>query len=241
MGSLRRLFTTSLGMKFVMGMTGLLLVGFLIMHLSGNLILLQASPEAFNKYAHFLASFGMLTKIASVALLVLFLVHAVYGIRVWLQNKSARPEQYALTRTKGGPSFSSPASRGMIVAGTIMLVFLLIHLWQVKWGPGMEKGYTAQINNQPARDLYRLMEETFAKPGWVVFYVISMVAVGFHVRHGAWSMFQSLGLMRKDVSPGLRKVALLLAVGIAGGFILIPVFMYFDLHTLFQAAPGGAP
>jgi succinate dehydrogenase / fumarate reductase cytochrome b subunit len=227
-------------MKFVMGLTGFLLVGFLIVHLGGNLILLQANPEAFNKYAQFLASFGALIKIASAVLLILFLGHAAYGIRVWLQNKSARPERYALSRTKGGPSHSSPASRGMIVAGTLMLVFLIIHLWQVKWGPGMEKGYTAQVAGQQVRDLYRLVEEIFSQPGWVAFYILSMIAVGFHVRHGAWSMFQSLGLMRKDVSPGLRKLALLLALVIAGGFILIPVYMYFDLHTFFQVVPGGA-
>ena len=81
----------------------------------------------------------------------------------------------------------------MILTGLVLLAFLVIHIWQFKFGPAIEEGYVAQLHGENVRDLHRLVVETFKKPGYVLFYVFSMSLLGMHVRHGFWSALQSMG------------------------------------------------
>ena len=139
----------------------------------------------------------------------------------------ARPEAYKKTGSAGQPSRKSISSQTMIYGGVILLVFVVIHIKTFKYGPGVNEGYVMMIDGQPIRDLFRLAVEVFSKPAYVIWYMISMIVLGFHLRHGAWSMFQSLGLNRPGVSKVLYWLALLFAVIMAFGFLIIPIVLYF--------------
>ena len=114
----------------------------------------------------------------------------------------------------------------MAISGLVLFVFVVVHVIQMRFGPSVEAGYTATLNNQTIRDLYRLVIETFKNPLWVGFYVAGMIAVGMHVRHGFWSMFQSMGVMNKRMTPCFYRLGTLFAIIVALGFITIPVVLF---------------
>lgn len=213
--------STSVGSKFLVALTGLSLVGFLIVHLAGNLLILWG-PEHFNEYAHALISNPLVVP-AELGLIALLVLHVFKALRHVAAGRSARPHRYTKKTWAGGPSRKSWASTTMAISGFMLLFFLVSHIATFKYGPY----YTVTETN--VRDLYLLVIEVFKSPGMVIFYVVSMAVIGMHLRHGISSAFQSLGLM----SPGWTRVILSaglgLAVAIAGGFALIPVWVYFFL------------
>ena len=232
--SMRKALATSVGRKFVMALSGLALIGFLVVHLSGNLALLAPSGDKFNKYAHLLQSFGLLLQVASWGLFAMFVIHILNGIGLTWKNKTARPARYAKSASKGGPSKSNLGSRNMIVSGLVLAVFWIKHLIQFKWGPGIEKGYVTTIDGVQMRDLYKLVSEEFHEPFEVGFYTVVMLFLGFHLRHAFWSAFQSIGAMKSKWSPILYGIGVALAVALTIGFILLPSWIYFDLGRMFQ-------
>src|SRR5690606_1751288 len=137
--------SSSIFRKFVMGLTGLLLVGFLVSHLSANVLLYQPGGELFNAYAHKLASLGPLLYVAEIGLAAFFLFHAFTGIRLALLGKKAKPTKYAVSQSKGGESKWGIASNNMMVTGSILLVFLVVHIVHMKFGRGVDEGYVAQV------------------------------------------------------------------------------------------------
>lgn len=199
-----------------MALTGLALVGFLVSHLAGNLLIF-VGPNAFNSYSHALIS-NPLIYLAEILLLVFFLTHAVNGILFTAQNKAARPEAYYQKKLAGGRSRKSIASSTMIVSGILVLIFIPLHLWTFKYGAHYESP-----GEPPMRDLHRLVLEIFQNPFQVVWYVIAMIVIGFHLWHGFGSAFESLGMPYRKP---LRCFGQLLAVAIAGGFLAIPVIIY---------------
>ena len=213
--------------KVVMALTGIFLILFIVVHLLGNLSLYHADGHDFNKYAATLHSFGWLLVAAEIGLLVLFLVHIAMAIQLKLNHNAARPEGYKLYKSKGGPSRANLSSRFMIVSGVVLLVFLVLHVWQFRFGPGIEQGYATQMNGEQVRDLYKLVSETFHNPIFVVIYVFAMIMLGFHLRHGIWSAFQSLGAKSPTLHSILTKLAVLLAIIISLGFLGIPLWIYF--------------
>lgn len=210
-----------------MALTGLFLIFFVIAHLSGNISLYYPDGTAFNKYADFLASFGALFYVAEIGLLVLFLVHIITAIQITRLNKAARPVGYKSYQTKGGPSKANLSSRFMIVSGIFLLGFLILHIWQFRFGPGIPDGYLVEMDGNQVRDLHRLVVETFKNPIYVVIYVFSMIMLAFHMRHGFWSAFQSLGAKSPQLHNILQKLAIVLAVLVSLGFMGIPVWIYF--------------
>jgi succinate dehydrogenase / fumarate reductase cytochrome b subunit len=217
-----RALGTTVGSKFLVAITGLSLVGFLIAHLAGNLLVLLGGDK-FNDYSHALISNPLVIP-AELGLIGLLLVHMVKAIRHVLRGQSARPQGYQKKTWAGGPSRKSWASTTMAISGVILLVFLVGHILTFKYGP-----YYA-ATEAGVRDLYRLVVEIFKQPGYVVFYVIAMGVVGLHLRHGISSALQSLGLMVSGTwATRLMTLGLALAVLIAGGFALIPVAVYFFL------------
>lgn len=217
-----RALGTTVGSKFLVAITGLSLVGFLIAHLVGNLLVLLGGDK-FNDYAHALISNPLVIP-AELGLIGLLLVHMVKAIGHVLRGRSARPQGYQKKTWAGGPSRKSWGSTTMAVSGIILLVFLVGHILTFKFGP-----YYASTE-AGVRDLYRLVVEIFKQPGYVVFYVIAMGVVGLHLRHGISSALQSLGLMVSGTwATRLMTLGLALAVLIAGGFALIPVAVYFFL------------
>jgi succinate dehydrogenase / fumarate reductase cytochrome b subunit len=211
-------FASSVGTKLLIGITGLALFLYLVIHIVGNLIVFLG-PAVFNKYAYVLES-NPLIPIIEVGLLLIFLGHVYKTVKMFLNNQTARPVRYVRKKFAGLPSRKTIASSTMIVSGLWLLLFIIIHVKAFRYGTEYE---------WPAggRDLYRLELENFSSPLIVGFYVLSMVVVGSHLWHGVASGFQSLGLDHPRWTPRLLLAGKALAVLIAGGFIVIAVWAYF--------------
>jgi len=243
---------SGVSMKFVMALTGLGLFGFVILHLLGNLLFYAPDSSAINEYSHKLTSTGPLLILAEIGLIVIAFVHVVTAIKINLGAKQARPEKYGMWKSKasatkvtdrgGGEDAgvkvdeaqpSNVASRNMIWTGVILLIFIIIHVKHIKFGPGLAEGYAVTKDGVEMRDLNRYVHETFRDIKVVGFYSLCMIFLGFHLRHGFWSAFQSLGLMCPQHSKCIHKVGMALAILLAGGFFFIPIYLFVT------AGPGG--
>ena len=220
------LIQSSLAKKYWMAATGLFLCLFLIGHLAGNLQLLMPGEEGqlqFNAYAEFMTSNpGVIVLSYLTYLSIIF--HAIDGLVLTIQNNRARPHNYAYSK----PSANSPwTSRNMGILGTIILVFIIIHMrsfWYVMhWGP---IGVDANGN----KDLYTVTVTAFRDGTYglitTIGYVIAMIAIGFHLSHGVQSAFQSLGLRTDKIKKALFTIGYLFAIIIPLLFALIPVYLY---------------
>jgi succinate dehydrogenase / fumarate reductase cytochrome b subunit len=216
--SLRRVFSSSVGTKLLIGATGLLLFAYLILHLAGNLMVF-AGQETFNHYAHMLVSNPLVVP-AEIALLLLFLVHIFKAVRMWAANRAARPVPYEEKGWAGYTSRKSVASTTMIWTGLAILAFVVVHVAHIKYGAWY------QIGDPPMRDLYRTEVEVFASPAWTGIYVVCMALIGFHLRHGISSAFQSLGVSHPIYTKRLVAAGTVMAILIAGGFAIIPIWVY---------------
>lgn len=216
---------SSIGKKLLTGLTGLGLMGFLVLHLAGNLTLL-GGKDAFNSYSHKLEGLGELLVLAELGLLAVFLVHIVSAASVWMNNRRARTVQNRMVRSKGAPSRQTASSRSMIITGSILFVFIVLHVLQFRFGPSVREGYVTSLANEQVRDLHRLVVEKFKQLPFVLGYMAAMVVLGFHLRHGFWSAFQSLGAL----NPRLRSLAfsagLVVATLLAFGFFILPLYVY---------------
>jgi succinate dehydrogenase / fumarate reductase, cytochrome b subunit len=212
-----RLFSSSIGSKLLIALTGLGLFIFLVGHLAGNLLFL-AGPATFNEYSHKLVS-NPLVYVAEVGLVVIFVLHVIKTARLYFGAKEARPVAYAMKERAGGPSRKNVASSTMIFTGTLVLIFLVLHLRAFKFGTWYEGA-------GGVRDLYRLQVEIFSNPLYVAWYMLAMVFVGFHLWHGVASAVQSLGWDHPKYTPKVLVIGRVLAVLIAGGFFFLPLYTY---------------
>ncbi len=226
MSWLTKFFSSSIGQKVIMSLTGIFLMLFLIVHLIGNLQLLaDDGGEAFNTYAFFMTN-NPLIKIISYSLYAFILIHTVQGLRLWLSNRASRgQERYAVTHTRG----SERSSRNMAWLGIIILIFLILHLWQfwLQMKLGTLQPVDVAAYDHPVQNLYLPVAEAFQNIYYVLFYVICMVVVGFHLWHGFWSSFQTLGLAHHKYTPIIKGIGYVYSVGMAVGFSAIPILFYF--------------
>lgn len=219
---------TTVGKKVLTGLTGIAWILFTIAHLLGNFTLfLNDGGLAFNAYAKFLKSTGILLYIAEAGLVVTLLLHAAIGINIWLGKRRARPIGYTKYVSAGGPSAQNLSSRTMIFSGSVLLLFIVGHIATIKFGPGIAEGYVTLIDGEPARDLHRLVIETFKQPFYVIAYTSVMIVLGLHMRHGFWSAFQSLGALKASARKTMQYVAKIVGILLAGGFLIIPIYIYF--------------
>jgi succinate dehydrogenase / fumarate reductase cytochrome b subunit len=218
---------SSVGKKIINALTGLLLVLYTIAHLIGNLTLLRGDPVPFNKYAHFLESTGILLYVIEFGLLLIFLFHATVGVMVWLDKRKARPQGYVVSADAGSPSKKTWSSKNMIITGLVLAIFTIIHVKNFKYGPGVSAGYNMNIDGVEMRDLYRLVVDTFHNIYYVIGYTVAMILFGFHLRHGFWSAFQSLGVQHKKLVPFIYTIGILIAIVLGFGFLFIPLYIYF--------------
>ncbi len=226
MASLSSLLFSTIGKKIINGATGIGLMGFIIVHLAGNLAILFGAAEMFNRYAHVLESTGELLYVAEAILAALFLLHIITAVSVWWSQKMARPDGYARTGDAKGNSKKTISSKTMIWTGVILLAFLIYHLATLKYGPGVDAGYTVSYDGDEMRDLYGLVVDLFADPIHVILYSVSMILLGFHLRHGFWSAFQSIGFNHPRWTPFLYSFAVLFALVMAAGFLVMPIVVY---------------
>lgn len=219
MSTFGRVFSSSVGTKLLIGLTGLGLFVYMLLHLAGN-VLIFAGPDTFNAYSHTLVSNPLLLPVEA-GLLAIFLVHVYKAVRNYLANSAARPAPYARKRMAGHTSRKSAASSTMIWSGLVILVFIVIHVKQFRFGTWYETG-----DELPIRDLARTEFEVFSHPFWVLFYVVATLLVGLHLRHGISSGFQSIGLDHPVYTRRLTTWGIVLAVLIGGGLAVIPVWVY---------------
>jgi len=212
-----RVFSSSIGSKLLIALTGLGLFIFLVGHLSGNLLFL-VGPAAFNEYGHTMVN-NPLIYVIEAGLVAIFLLHIYKTVRLYAGAKTARPVGYARKEWAGGPSRKSWASTTMILSGIITFAFVILHLRAFKFGAW----YEAQGG---VRDLYRLQLEIFSNPAYVAFYCVAMVLIGFHLWHGVASAAQSLGIDHPKYTPRILWIGRALAVLIAGGFFILPIYTY---------------
>ena len=218
MASRTGVFSTSVGTKILIGVTGLALFIYLIIHIAGNLLIFFG-PEVFNNYAYTMEVRNPALPAIEIALLLVFLLHIYKTVTMFLANQSARPVGYAKKKFAGRPSRKSIASSTMIVSGLWLLAFLLVHVKAFRFSP--EYPWPAG-----GRDLYRQEFENLSNPLVVGFYILSMLVVGSHLWHGIASGFQSLGADHPKITPTLLVAGKVLAVLIAGGFIVIAAWVY---------------
>jgi len=218
MSSFRRVFSSSVGTKLLVGLTGLLLFAYLLLHLAGNMLVF-AGRDTFNHYSHALVSNPLVIPV-EIGLIGVFLLHVYKTVGMWLRNRAARPIAYEKTAWAAHTSRKSFASTTMIWTGLVTLLFVGVHLQQFKFGAW----YTA--GTPPIRDLYRTEAEVFTSPLWVAAYVFCMVLVGLHLRHGIASAFQSLGVSHPVYTRRLVALGTIVAIAIATGFAVIPVWVY---------------
>ena len=209
---------SSIGKKQVLAVSGLMLCIFLIVHLSGNLLIL-VGPEAFNTYAHTLATNPFIT-VAEISLAMVFLTHIILAIKITMENQAARPQEYFLKRPTGrGATF---ASSSMPYTGLIILIFLILHLIHFRFG----KAPMVDYHGVAMRDLHVLVMDLFKKPLYVFWYIFAQVSLGVHLSHGFSSAFGTLGLHHPKYTPLIKKLGIVFAIIIAAGFSTISIWAY---------------
>ncbi|MEX1130206.1 MAG: succinate dehydrogenase cytochrome b subunit [Vicinamibacterales bacterium] len=216
----RRVLSSSVGTKLVIGLTGAALFVYMVLHLAGN-ALIFAGPDLFNEYSHVLISNPLILPI-EIGLLAIFLVHIYKTVTMWRANRAARPVAYEKKEPAGHTSRKSIASSTMIGSGLFILAFVIIHVKQFKFGTWY------QVTDSTVRDLYRTEVEVFQNPLWVAVYVAATLLVGLHLRHGFASAFQSLGLEHPVYTRRLTALGIVFAVLIGVGLAIIPIWVYFS-------------
>lgn len=221
------LFASTLGRKLLMSLTGLFLISFLVVHLAGNLQLLKHDGgEAFNHYAEFMGTNPVIQTIAKLNFFFIAL-HAVISLILTTRNSGARgPEGYKATPKKKSSIW---ASRNMGILGTLILIFLVIHLkdfWGVSKFGTLEP---ATYGEETYGDLYALVMDWFQKGWYVGLYVFCMAALAFHLWHGFQSAFHTLGLRHQKYTPIINFVGKAFAIIVPAMFAWIPIAIYFQL------------
>jgi succinate dehydrogenase / fumarate reductase, cytochrome b subunit len=215
---------SSITKKIIMSLAGLFLITFLVVHLAINiLILFDDSRELFNQAAHFMITNPLIQGFQWV-LFAGFILHIILGFVLQLQNWMARPTRYE----RKGHSETSYFSKFMIHTGVIVLIFLGIHManffFRVKFG---EVPMITYDSGDTYRDVGLLVIELFKDLGYVVFYIVSLLLLGFHLDHGFQSAFQSLGVYHKTYTPAIKMIGKFYTIVVTAGYIAIPVVLYF--------------
>lgn len=232
------LIKSSLVKKYWMAFTGLFLCLFLVGHLAGNLQLLasgEGARDQFNEYALFMTT-NPVVNVLSILTFASVLFHVIDGIMLTVSNRRARPKGYVSFKPSTNTKWPS---RNMGVLGTIILVFIVIHLihfWgEMKFG-GLDQTVYVTESGKEVKDLYTLTVRTFqdAEMGliWAFVYLLSMIAIALHLYHGFGSGFQSLGINHPRYNGLIRKLGVAFAIIIPLLFAIIPFYIYFVLDKI---------
>lgn len=230
----KQFFTSSIGKKFVMGLTGLFLITFLIVHCFINgMIIFSDNGETFNHWASFMGT-NWIIRTMEIGLFAGLILHIVQGLVLWTQNRRARPIKYAVNN----PSANSKwYSRSMGLLGTLILIFLVVHLYHF-WTPSrfggmfgvhsLEEVTLATYNGQEVHNLYAEMLIVFQNLWVVIVYVLGMISLAWHLMHGFQSAFQTFGINHKKFTPIIKSLGVIYSIVIPLLFALMPVSIYFN-------------
>jgi succinate dehydrogenase / fumarate reductase, cytochrome b subunit len=212
MGGLRGFYASMVGKKVVMGVTGLIGIGFVIMHSVGNLLVFRG-PAAINSYSRFLKSTGELLWGLRIVLIVAVILHVIAAVQLTLQSRAARPVAY----TKQERQVATVGSRTMRWGGALLLVFIVLHILHFTTGTIRPGGVFS------SEDVYANIVTSF-RIWWVaLFYVVAMIAMGFHLFHGAWSSVRSIGVSPSSPQPLHHRISLAIAVLVWAAFTAVPI------------------
>jgi succinate dehydrogenase / fumarate reductase cytochrome b subunit len=223
MKALLQVVTSSIGKKLLMGISGVLLVVFILVHMLGNLQIFLG-PEELNRYAHFLKISPELLWGFRLAMLCIVAIHVLAAIALTMENRGARPKNYLMEK-----SAASYASRTMIVSGIVVFFFVVFHIlhFTAHFGPYEVFNNLKDADGKP--DVYQMVVDGF-RDGWVsAFYVLGVGLLCWHLSHGVSSMFQSLGLRNKRSACLIDCAAVLFALVIFVGMSAVPTAVYFKL------------
>ena len=214
------LFSSSLGKKYLMAITGLFLCSFLVIHFLGN-IALFTDPVQFNEYTRFMSS-NPIIRIMEIVLVAGFLTHIIDAIILTRANKKAQPVKYAMNKNK-----SSWYSRNMGLTGSVILAFLILHLqsfwYEYKFG---EVLMTVDSNGDSIKDMFTIVKTAFSEWWYSAIYVLAMILLGSHLNHGFQSAFQSVGLRHKKYTPTIKMLGTGFSISITVGFISFPIYFF---------------
>ncbi len=219
------LFTSTVGRKVLMAVTGMLLVCFISVHLLGNLSVFAGS-EAINIYAAKLHSLGPVVWIFRLVMLVLFVVHITFGIQLTVENSAASPEQYAIQVSQK----TTFAAKSMIYTGLIVLVFLLYHLLHFTMHvvhTGAVATLLPEVNGHP--NVFAMVGNSFNSAFISIAYVIAVVALAFHLTHGIQSFIQTFGLNNGSSQDKVAAIGKLAAVAYGVLYVAIPLAFLFHI------------
>ena len=215
---------SSIGKKFLMSITGLFLITFLLVHLTMNsMILFDSTGELYNKAAHWMGT-NPIIKIVEPVLAIGFILHIIYAGILTLLNQWARPVGYDKQNLRKSSTW---ASRNMFVLGSVVLIFLVIHIsnffWKMKFTGSelLDQGATDGVENA-----YLLVTTFFIDWWWIdLIYILGAIALGLHLTHAFWAAFQTLGWSNTKWRKRLDILGLLYTILVAGGFGLIPIWV----------------
>ncbi|MFP4158810.1 MAG: succinate dehydrogenase cytochrome b subunit [Desulfobacterales bacterium] len=201
--------STAVGKKLLMAVTGLGFLGFIFAHLAGNLSF-YFGKEAFLKYVETLHKIEPVIVVVEFLLLLVAIIHVTIGTVLFFQNWRARSTRYAVNKTAGGRTIGS---RTMPYTGFLILLFVILHLSQFHFiDRAQMTPYDAAVN-------------TFNSIWFSLIYIAAVILVGIHIRHGFWSLFQSLGLNHEKYMPLIRTLGIAFAVAVAVGFAFVPIYI----------------
>jgi succinate dehydrogenase / fumarate reductase cytochrome b subunit len=218
---------SSIGKKVVMSLTGLFLCLFLVEHLLGNLLLFaNDGGKMYEEYSKFLVS-NPLIRAIEIVLFASLIGHAINGVVLWWKNRRARPEKYTVYHLDENTEL---ASRMTMISGSVIFFFLVVHLGSFFWPlriTGSELG------------AYELVRQKFSNPWFSALYVAALVLIGYHLRHGFQSAFQTLGLRSTKYDGVLQFFAFIFWFLVPFGFATIPVYFYFFRRVVETAVTTG--
>ena len=219
-------FSGTIGRKIIVSFSGLFLILFLIGHLIGNLQLIFANGQTFNIYAKFMTT-NIGVKALSYLTYLSILLHALYGLIISIKNRQARPVKYFYNSPGANSTLSS---RNMGILGTIILLFIVVHMYQFwhvyKFDEIPYISYTIDGVTQTYKDLHVMVLRAFQNFWYVALYVFSMATLGFHLYHGFHSAFQTLGLSHPKYTPFIKGTGTLFSILVPALFAAIPVYIY---------------
>jgi len=219
------LYRSSIGKKALMAITGVIWIGYVVLHMYGNLKVFQGA-EYFNEYAEGLRHLGApvfgylhLLTLARIILVAALVIHVWAAFVLYQQAWTARPASYASRKIVQ----ANYAALTMRYGGILLVLFVLFHLMQLTWGvPGVSSDFIPG-------DAYHNVIAAFQAWPVVVVYLLALVALGFHLFHGTWSMFQTLGLNSREWDASIRGLAWLVAIVVPVGFAVVPVAVQFGI------------
>lgn len=216
-------FSSSIGRKWIVALTGIILVLFVIGHLLGNLSIFLG-PEAINSYAHSLQGLGKLLWVIRLFLLACVVLHIWFTIKLWRENLAARPQKYAVKNTIQTTVYA----RLMRLSGLVVLAFVLFHLAEFTW-QAFTPEYRTWVDDKGRHDVYRMVVAGFSSPFVSGFYILAIGLLAMHLSHGIASLFQTLGITTAKMRPLFEKWGRLVAWVIFAGYVSIPLAVFFGI------------